>query len=97
MIAILINPPLPNPVTARPNKKIARDGAAAVMKRPIAKMVLEKTKQRRAVKIVANRPANGVTLEAAIFKQLDTALFIPGIPMSYHERGGKPRCLGEGI
>jgi hypothetical protein len=68
IIAILINPPLPNPVTARPNRKIAREGAAAVMKRPIARMVLEKTKQRRAVKIAANRPASGVTLEAAIFK-----------------------------
>lgn len=81
MIAILIKPPLPIPVTARPNTKTANDGAAAVMKRPIASIVLEKTKQRRAVKIAANRPASGVTLEAAIFKQLDTAMFIPEIPV----------------
>jgi hypothetical protein len=42
MIAMLINPPLPIPATARPTRKIVRVGAAAVMNKPIARMVLAK-------------------------------------------------------
>lgn len=54
----------------RPKMNTANEGAIAVMKRPTAKMRLEKTKQRRGVKIAERRPASGVMLEDAIFKKL---------------------------
>lgn len=41
-MAMLINPPLPMPATARPRRKMAREGAAAVMNKPMAKIVLAK-------------------------------------------------------
>jgi hypothetical protein len=42
IMAMLINPPLPMPATARPRRKMAREGAAAVMNKPMAKIVLAK-------------------------------------------------------
>jgi hypothetical protein len=42
MMDVLIKPPLPQPVTARPTKNVRRFGAAALMKRPIESSVVEK-------------------------------------------------------
>jgi hypothetical protein len=39
---VLINPPLPQPVIARPTRKVRRFGAAALMNRPIESTVVEK-------------------------------------------------------
>ena len=42
MMAMLINPPLPIPATARPTRKTVRVGAAAEMNKPIERMALAK-------------------------------------------------------
>jgi hypothetical protein len=42
MMDVLINPALPQPETTLPRRKMDREGAAAVMKRPVERSILEK-------------------------------------------------------
>lgn len=66
MIDVLINPPQPQPETARPSRNKVMFLANAVMKSPRDRTRLEKKTNTRGVNISESRPARGVMLDIAI-------------------------------
>jgi hypothetical protein len=63
-------PAAPIPLTARPTKKAASEGAWDVTSKPIEKITDETKIQFRAEKICVKRPARGAMLDTAIYFSL---------------------------